>query len=572
MGLLDTSLQIGRSSIMAHQLAMDVVGNNLANASTEGYARQTTDLRSAIGIRTMEGPYLGLGVNAESIQRLSDAYLEQRLRNARSDSEALKTQSDMFQQLEGTFNELSDSDLSTQINDFFSALSTLQGNPEEMSVRRSVVESAAMLTDSIRTLRTKIDELRTGLNAEITDAVSTVNSLTTEIAQLNVEISRIEAGGTETGGANALRDRRDLLLGQLSDLVATRVVETDNGMVNVFAGADPLVMGSRSYDLATEASTDDGLPIANVVFAADGRPLDAKGGKIQGLIDARDKDIVEFVDQLDTWTAAFIDGFNRIHSSGQGLDLYASIAGTNGVTDTAAALNAAGLAFEPETGTFEITVENTTSGDKKTFRIHVDLSATASDTTLTSLVADINAAIGAQYPQVRATIGAGNTLRIASSAPEIQFSFGNDTSGALSALGVNTFFIGHDSSDIALNPIIEDNPGLIAAAKTDMPGDNSNIADLLAFQRQSSDALGGSSIDTFYQGIIATLGIRSAAAQDRYTGSQAIESAIQSQRESISGVSIDEETVNLIRYQSGYQAAARFISTVNDLIQVLLKM
>jgi flagellar hook-associated protein 1 len=571
MGLIDTSLQIGRSSIMAHQLAMDVVGNNLANAATEGYARQAVDLRSSLGIKTAEGPYLGLGVNAESIQRLSDAYLEQRLRNARSDSEAFKAQSDMFQQLEGTFNELSDSDLSTQLNDFFSALSSLQGNPEQLSVRRSVVESAGMLTDSIRTLRSKIDELRTGINSEITDAVGSVNAITSEISQLNVEISRIEAGGTQ-GGANALRDRRDLLLGQLSDLVATRVVETGDGMVNVFAGADPLVMGSRSYDLATETSSDNNVAVSNVVFAADGRPLAAKGGKIQGLVDARDKDIVEFVNQLDTWTSAFIDGFNKIHSSGQGLDLYTSVTGTNGVTDPAAALSAAGLAFNPVTGTFEINVENTTSGDKKTFRIHIDLSGAGTDTTLASLVADINAAIGAQYPQIHAAVGAGNTLAITSSAPEVQFSFGNDTSGALSALGVNTFFVGHDSSDIALNPIIEADPGLIAAGKTNMPGDNSNVADLLAFQRQSSDALGGASVDTFYQGIVATLGIRSAAAQDRYTGSQAIKSAVQGQREAISGVSIDEETVNLIRYQSGYQAAARFISTVNDLIQVLLKM
>lgn len=572
MGLLDTSLQIGRSSIMAHQLAMNIVGNNLANASTEGYARQAVDLRSSLGIKTTEGPYLGLGVHAASIQRLSDAYLEQRLRNARSDCEALKTQSEIFQQLEGTFNELSDSDLSTQINDFFSALSNLQGNPEQLSVRRSVVESAKTLTDSIRMLRSRIDELRTGINAEITDAVGTVNALTTEIAQLNVEISRIEAGGAQTGGANALRDRRDLLLGQLSDLVATRVVETDGGMVSVLAGADPLVMGSRSYDLATETSSDGDLPITNVVFAADGRPLDAKGGKIQGLVEARDKDIVEFADQLDTWTAAFIDGFNRIHSSGQGLDLYTGITGANGVTDPAAALNAAGLAFDPATGTFEISVENTTSGDKKTFRIHVDLDGIGGDTTLASLISDINASIGAQYPQVRATIGAGNTLAITSSAPEVQFSFGNDTSGALSALGINTFFVGRDSTDIALNPIIEADPGLIAAGKTHMPGDNSNVADLLAFQRQPGDALGGASIDTFYQGIIATLGIRSSAAQDRYTGSEAIKSAVQSQREAISGVSIDEETVNLIRYQSGYQAAARFISTVNDLIQVLLQM
>ncbi len=573
MGLLDTSLQIGRSAIMAQSLAMDVVGNNIANASTEGYARQLADLKSATGVRTPQGPYLGLGVNAESIRRISDAYLEQRLRDARSGEQSLQAQDEMFQRLEGAFNELTDNDLSTVMNDFFSALNTLQSSPEETSVRRAVVESALTFTDSIRQLRGKLDELRTGLDSEVSGAVGTINDITSQIADLNVQIAQIEAGASNTGGASALRDRRDYLLGQLCDLIEVRVVDTGHGMVNVFAGADPLVMDNRSYDLATETRVDRDVSVTDIVFAADGRAVNIKGGKLEGLITARDTGVTEFVDELDKWAGAFIEGFNRIHSSGTGLEAFSDVTGANGVDDPAAVLSAAGLDFSPETGTFDIAVQNSASGQSQTFRIHVDLDGyNGDDTTLASLVADINAAVSAYYPQVTASIGPGNTLRIASSTPELTFTFANDSSGALAALGVNTFFTGSGSSDIEVNALVQDDPGHIAAGLTSLEGDNSNVSRLLAFQRDPLDSLGGSSVDSYYQGIVATLGVRAASASDRHTGAQAITSAVQSQREAVSGVSLDEEAVKLIRYQSGYAAAARFISTVNNLLQVLLNM
>ena len=573
MGLLDTSLQIGRSALLAQSLAMDVVGNNMANAATEGYARQVVDLRSALGIRSTEGLYLGLGVNAEAIRRISDFYLEQRLRDARSGMEGLRAQDEAFQRLEGVFNELTDTDLSTVTNDFFSSLNNLQLNPEDRSVRRAVVESGTTLVETVQMLREKLDELRSNLDAELVGAVDTVNSLTKQIAEINAEITRLECGGAKAGSATALRDRRDVLLAQLADLVQVRVIELNTGVTNVFAGSDPLVMGHNSFEIKTETRMDRGVPVSDVVFAADSRPLVAKGGKIAGFIEVRDKGLTEFVDNLDAWAGAFIDGFNRVHSSGQGLDMFQDVTGTSGVSDSTAALSAAGLDFTPETGTFEIKVKNSTSGETKTFRFQVDLDGlNGDDTSLSSLVADINAQVGAVYPEIAASIGPGNALRVASSATELSFAFSNDTSGVLASLGINTLFTGKDSSDIALNARIVENPGLIAAGHSDLPGDNSNVTNLLAFQREPQDALGGTSVDSYYQGIVSTLGIRAAAAKDRHIGAQAIHAAIQSQRETLSGVSLDEEAVKLIQYQSGYRAAARYISTITEMIDTLLSM
>jgi flagellar hook-associated protein 1 FlgK len=572
LGLLDTSLQIGRSAIQANSLAMDVVGNNIANAATEGYARRQADLRSIRGVR-VDGLYQGLGVSAERILRISDSYLEERLRDARSALESITAQDEGFQRLEGIFNELTDTDLSSVINQFFDALNTLQGSPEEPSVRRAVIEAATTLTEAVTHMRDKIDELRTSLDSEIAGSVDTINNITREVASLNVEIARIEGGGMDPGGAGALRDRRDLLLSQLADTLDLRVVDTGSGMANVFAGPDPLVLGSHSYDVTTEISTDRGVAVHTLVFASDGREVAVRGGRIEGLIEARDTGVAEFADMLDEWAGAFIEGFNRVHSSGVGLKSYGDVTGTNGVDDPLAALNAAGLDFAPATGTFDVTVRSVNSGEERTYRFHVDLDGlNGDDTTLASLAAEMTAALAAQHPQISASVGPGNTLRISSSAPELTFTFGDDTSGALAALGVNTFFTGSDGRDFAVADTVMRDPSYIAAGLTSMAGDNANVTRMLAFQTEPIGALDGVSVDSFYQGIVATLAARAAAVKDRHIGLEAIKGAVESQREAMSGVSLDEEAVKLIRYQTGYAAAARFISTVDQLLKVLLNM
>ena len=234
MGLINSSLQIGRSSIMAHNLALDVTGNNIANAGTEGYARQVVEMESVRGAKTVQGPIVGLGVSAASIQRVTDVYLEQRLRDARSALQSAAVQSDTLSRMESAFNELSDSDLSSIMNKFFEALSTLQTTPEEMSVRRGVVETGITLSENIRMLRDRVDGLRSDIEAEVSGVVNEINSLTSEIAQLNMEVARVAATAADNGGATALLDRGDTLLGKLSDLIDMRVVAMENGTVNIF--------------------------------------------------------------------------------------------------------------------------------------------------------------------------------------------------------------------------------------------------------------------------------------------------------------------------------------------------
>ena len=204
---------------------------------------------------------------------------------------------------------------------------------------------------------------------------------------------------------------------------------------------------------------------------------------------------------------------------------------------------------------------------------HVDLDGyNADDTTLDSLVAGINVELSGNFPGIQASTSLDNELSINSSSGELTFSFADDTSGVLSALGINTFFSGQDAGDIAVSSVIVDDPGLIAAALTNMAGDNANVTEMISFQFNPLESLGGMSIEEYYQSLVSTLGVESAAAQDRYEGATAVKSALVSQREAVSGVSLDEEAVKLIQYQSGYQAAARFITVVDELLQVLLAM
>ena len=161
---------------------------------------------------------------------------------------------------------------------------------------------------------------------------------------------------------------------------------------------------------------------------------------------------------------------------------------------------------------------------------------------------------------------------LSSSVSELEFSFAGDTSGVLSALGVNTFFAGHDATDIAINDLMIADPGYIAASLSGLSGDNANVTQMLGFQFTRQPGLSGMSVEEFYRSTVTALAVTSAAAQDRRDATLTVHSSLKSQREALSGVSLDEEAVKLIAYQTGFQAAARFITTVQELLQVLLAM
>ena len=189
------SLQIANNSLFASQVGLQVTGNNISNANTPGYIRQRAVFTPAPTQLIGELP-LGLGVRVEGIIQQADKFLADRLRGAISDLASGEAQEDAFIQLEALIGELSDTDLSTSMSNFFNAINDILNQPEDISVRNLAVLQGGTLTDDIARLDSRVQAIRININNQVSSAAEDINRLISEIAELNVNIVQTEGGST----------------------------------------------------------------------------------------------------------------------------------------------------------------------------------------------------------------------------------------------------------------------------------------------------------------------------------------------------------------------------------------
>jgi flagellar hook-associated protein 1 FlgK len=564
---LTSSLSVGRTALAAYQAALEVVGNNIANSATPGYVRISPQLSAVPGPTTRAGQ-IGGGVNLSSLKRHVNASLEARLRTALSDKESASAEQLSLDRVENVFSLLGDRNLATLIGEFFSSLGDLQNNPENLATRGIVLDTADALAASICDIRADLIRLRDDLNEEIEGATGQADEIAAKIAELNTQITVAEAGSS--GPAAGLRNQRDQLLTELAELFAITVREQPSGAMNVYIGNESLIQFGMSFGLKTVTETDsDGYALAVVRFQHNNAQIRPPSGLVEGLINSRDNYLANQMSRLDTLAAGLIREINNIHAGGKGLEGFSQLTALTEVTDPTQALSLAdnGITFLPQTGSFFIDVKDTATGTVVRTQIHIDLDGIGTDSTLDSVAADITANVAG----VTATVLSTGRLQLTASGGST-FTFADDTSGFLAALGLNAFFSGKDSSDIAVYSLLAGNPALLAAAKSDLPGDGSNATDLASLQDQAVSILGGVSLNDYYTATMSNIAVSLSGARSAAEAGAIIFDSLTAQREALSGVSLDEETVSLITYQRAYQAAARFVNVVDEMMQVLLSL
>jgi flagellar hook-associated protein 1 FlgK len=201
----------------------------------------------------------------------------------------------------------------------------------------------------------------------------------------------------------------------------------------------------------------------------------------------------------------------------------------------------------------------------ETFSIHVDPSGSLQD-----LATGITAALATRHPSVTASVTSEGRLRIASSDPDLTFTFAGDASGVLAGLGLGTFFTGRSASEFGINQAVEDETRLIATGRGDGPTDSSNIAAIAALRDAKLLDNDGASLEEYYQGVVGALGVNRAQARDLLENQRTVDDHLLNERSALSGVNIDDESLDLIRYQRAYQGAARFLSVIDTLLEALL--
>jgi flagellar hook-associated protein 1 len=651
---LFSALNIGKNAVLAQQSALHTVGNNIANATTEGYSRQRVNL-SAIGSQRYGSLFQGLGVSANGVTRLHDRAVETRLRDAGTRMHALAQHTTAYARIETALDPLSDRSAGAQLSKFFAAANALAHNPDEIATRRTFLQSAEALSSTLNANHAALQEARTLTNAEVKTTVATINRLTGELAGLNDQILRAEVGGTIGGQANDLRDRRDLKLRQLAELADIKVVEQKNGTVDVVSGGSFLLRHTTAYTLETETRTDRGAQVDDVRFAESGQVFAPRSGKLGGLLDTRDRVLTQFSRDLDNIARAVIQQVNAAHSTGAGqvptrsvssmsfsaphglgnaplaVNAQAGQAATNGGWLSAEALKAwpasvpggsgdyfvgaqvlftggerAGesaviRAYEPLTGrltldpplpgisagdsfqvtslehpirhgSFELVLNNSAEQTTRRLNIKLDLDGlpappAVNDTTLAALVQDINGQLGPDAPVV-ARITQDQRLEIVSTDPDVHFHFENDTSGFLAAAGINTLFEGRDAGSMKVRADLLGAPERLHVG---VLGDNTVALRVAELQSARVLAGGTATLEDYVAGMVGALGVQSAEARELAENQAVVLTAIHNEREAVAGVNLDEEAVALMTHQRAFQAAARFLSAVDEMMATLMQ-
>jgi flagellar hook-associated protein 1 FlgK len=490
-----------------------------------------------------------------------DEALNSRLNSSISDNQAANVTQQWSGQIQSVFNALGSDSLDSQFNSFMNDWSQLANSPTDSSQRQVVVQDGSALAQQFNNLDSQLGTMQTQIGTQLTDLAANATQLAQQIATLNQQISN--SGGAD----NSLLDQRDAAVQSLSKLVNIQTVNQGNGTVNVYIGSDPLVLGTSADGLKVQTQTINGQPSYQLQFASNGGTVSATSGQLGATLSAQTQ-VNGVIGQLNTLAGGLIFGLNSIYASGQGTAGFTSVSGTNQVLDPTAALNssAAGLTFQPVNGSFVVTLTNTQTGLASSTLVPVNLTGASSDTTLNSLVTSLNA-----IPNVSASIQGGK-LSISTTSADEQITFSQDSSHVLAALGINTFYQGSNAGDIAVNPVVANNTQYLAAAQNGQPGDNQTALAIAQLGSTAQASLGGSSWLDAYNGMINVLATTASQATNDAQSTLDIVNTLQAQQQSISGVSIDNETINMMQQQRAFQGAAQLISTINTMMTSLMDM
>ena len=570
------SLQVASNTLQAMQVGLQVVGNNIANANTEGFIREKVNYAPA-PVMEKGNLIIGLGVQVESITQVLDEYLGEQLRGANQDKIGAEIQNSAYKDLERLIGELTSNDLSTSLTNFFGSiedtLNATSGDP--LSIRNLVVLEGEKLAGEIQRIDDRATQIQSSYDEQIQVAGDQINQLAKQIQDLNIRITQVEGGGNSRSDAGALRTERRLLVDQLTELVGAQVQEQPSGGLSITVGGEFLVFEGQRREVYIQQSDDPDVAAASIRFSDTNKELDLGGGQVYGLTAARDEIVGGFRDDLDSLAGNLIFEFNKVFSSGQGLTGFQDLTSVEGIANADVPLDQAGLSFTPQNGEFNITVVNKNTGDQETTRIGIRLLGGADDTTLNDLRSQIDAVDG-----ISASIDSLGRLRIQTDASDTEFFFSGDTnaqgdsSHVLAALGLNTFFTGSDADSISVNAELDgiENAYKFTSSNLGIGAGTDNAVRLAGLLDEPLEALGGTSILEQYEQFVNELAQKSTVAGSVLEGLNIFADTLNAEFQAASGVNIDEEAIEMISLQRIYQATGRYITVIQEMLDTLISL
>ncbi len=569
-------LQTGVSGLNTSQAGIDVTGHNIANVNTEGYSRQKINITTNPPYDVASGVF-GRGATVESVERIYDDMLAGNLRQEESSLSYWENLQTKLEQVEIYFNELEQgSGLGDALKNYFNAwqelANTAPDNSDEAMVKRfDLIAKTTTLTQKMQESYRALEEIRSESDKNIEESVKEANNIINNIASLNKEIARVESSGNN---ANDLRDKRELLLNDLSKIMNISTVKTQNGTINVYSAGNMLIDGSQANKLYTVANKENNGHLDIYWGASPGNEPTTNitekitSGSLSAELKSRDDVVLGYEKDLNNLASTIISSTNRLHSTGQGLSRLQQITSTNGVINPEYTFSEdpGKLPYDVKNGTFRIEVYSDNGDVLNTYDIEVDPETDS----MNSIIQKISAVDGdSGGGDIQAYIAADNSIKISTESPKT-FAFTEDTSNFLVAAGLNGYFKGSDASDIQVHDLVKNNPAFIATGKTGAVGDNQVALEIANIKFEKVFNMPELTIEEFYSAFASKIG------SDKHqvdTFVQTKESTVQQlslRLEEVKGVSIDEEFTNLIKFQKAYEANSRYITAVDQMIDRLI--
>lgn len=559
---LFAQLDLGKRSLMAQQAGTSVAGHNIANIHNENFSRQRVELEPQHPTRSR----FGTGVDLTGVDRLTDRFLNQRLISEQARGGAMEVRANGLRRLEQLFNETEGFGLRQALNQFWSAWGAVANNPEDQIFRTDLTNAANTLARRMQNLGRDLENLRQEFNGRLAERVTQVNELAQHIATLNGKVQQVDRGH---GEANDLRDQREAALKQLSKLVQIDWFENEHHAIEVTVGNGfPLVHGRTAN--ALEASFDNRergyFTLKGIDPKGISRDLTAevKSGELPELMALRDETVVRYANKVDQFAAELAFQVNRLHATGTGLNVrHNELHSTFALKPDA---RTAPLPFLKD-GHFRIHLVGKDNEFLETYEIPVN----AGRDTLRDIVERINATVG-DPRLLRAAIQGDGSVSITAGGAH-QFVLGPDDTDFAVLMGFNNFFetLG-GARDFRVSANILGHPERIAAGRGLLPGDNSVAREIHDLQYRPTMEGASITFDEFYNGIMADLGLSINRALNDEKNQRIIMDQFQKLRDEVSSVNMDEEVADMVQFQRGFDAAARFVTTVDDMTKTVINM
>lgn len=549
-------LRIALSSLYAQRRGMEVTGHNVANANTEGYSRQRVDMQSVTGPTTgatfanWEGG--GQGVQISQYVRFRDQFLEIRAALESGSEAHLSQVRYALDQLENLFNEPGDLSIQSSMTELWSGFDDVAMRPGDNASRQQLLERASTLATIFNHSSSQITALRDSAIGQLAATAAEINTTAATVAQLN---EAIKSALVSDLNSNDLMDQRDLLVERLSAKVGATIRPGEFGAVNMFINGTALVHDGLSEELAVDAS---GSPVV-VRWVKDGFAAAITSGDAGGLLETINVKLPGYSTDLDTIAVKLRDDINAAHSAIAGM-----IAVTNqdqsaaGSLDFQVALNGGGYTTVTIAGA-DWSGAGGAAALQAAGQAAVDAAVGAGNATFT-----VSGGVGS--PLVINMVPAGsNTLLAMSSGANAGFStILGSTAVGLDGVGGRHFYEGTSAANLNISGDITSADHIGAGTAG---GGIYDASVALQLAEMSSSATGA---DALYRSYIVALGVDSQTIQHRHDIQIATKAQVDNSRNALAGVNVDEEMVNMVQFQHAYDAAARFMTSVDEMLDTLI--